>query len=142
MAQIDIATVISVFAIVASLGSAAYFGVSRYAQHTRDSEVNRRLLQAETNIMEMIKSVHSDELETVRLQGKLALVEQHHTSLETDLDEIKKLIVPRTEWETSQRNLTGKIDDLTREVRSRVGGRYSTTSSDPAVPAVRPGEKR
>lgn len=135
--QIDGATAVAIFALIVTIAVAIISSLSGYATKTRDTEINRRLFECERELRGTKDAIHKDEVETVRLQGEVALVKQAHDGFERDVAEIKNNMVTKGELKSSIEGLSRRLDDLVTAIRSGSSvGRYSSSSSQQSVPSA------
>lgn len=120
--QLDVSTVVALLAIVVSAGTTIVLAIRGYSVSTRDAEVNRRIAALEQQQQFLTNQLHDDQMETVRLQGEVALVKQQHGHFERSVDSLGRLIedVPRREeWENRMAGIEAQLANLTKILTGR-----------------------
>lgn len=115
------------FSIVSGLAALA-LGLLQLLAKQKIGELERRLVERETEAKEcraknevLSERLRMDELETEKLRGKLALVEQGHNGLNDDLSEIRRQQVPRQEWETRMSAIERTLQTILERMRISTG---------------------
>lgn len=114
----------------------------KYAVSQRDKEIDRRLDTGETASLKHDKEIeinkerlHIEEKKSVEIDGKLKLVDQTHNTFSCDLDEIKKSIVPRQEWESRMTSIDRTLEKiLTRIEPSRYSQQMGRVVPEEKIP--------
>lgn len=126
-----------------SIGVALYVGIVRYAINQREKEIDRRIGETQksqaTSSRECTRELRSladrlttEEKATIRQDGEIRLVNQNHDSLTSDIEEIKRTMVTKSEWEPRMTALERNTNQILAELRSG-SGRYSPVRQPPPI---------
>jgi predicted RNase H-like nuclease (RuvC/YqgF family) len=146
--QVDLTAVLGVAGSVISLVASVYIAILRYALAAKEQAFERRFTEIEKDAAAQTTSCASDlkkqgdrlaevEKAAVRVEGRLDLVQNNHDALTRDLEEIKRNMITKAEFEPRMTNLERTLNQILAELR----GRYPSHGTMPAV-VPPPGTKR
>jgi hypothetical protein len=140
--QVDLSSAVSVVSGLVTVGAGAYVALLRYAIGQKEHEIERRLGDLRNDLEAHEKDsaskhaalggrITDEEKSTIRQDGVLNLSKQVHEGLTSELDELKRNLVLRPEWEARMSGLEKTVNTILSELR---GARYPSSSSMPAGP--------
>ena len=128
------------FALTVVLG--ALQANARQGEKERDrqiGEVRKTQAQLEVDQRAIAERLRLDELETVRLDGRMKLAEQIQAQASSAMAEVRDTMVHRREFEASVSGINSQLHEMMSMLRQGIGHRGRVSSeSDPRAPAVRP----
>jgi len=138
--QVDLTAVLGVAGSVISLVASVYIAILRYALAAKEQAFERRFSEIEKDAVTQTTSCASDlkkqgdrlaevEKAAVRVEGRLDLVQNNHDALTRDLEEIKRNMITKAEFEPRMTNLERTLNQILAELR----GRYPSQGTMPAV---------
>lgn len=133
--QIDLASVIATVSGIVSVAFALYVALAKYAVAQREKEIDRRLEHCAEEQKHLADRIGNEEKATIRQDGALNLVKQTHDDVLHDIEEIKRLMVTKAEWEPRMTNIERTMNQILSELR---GSRYSSQHM-PSVTPKKPG---
>jgi len=136
--QIEITTVLGVAGSVLAGGVSIYMAIFRYALSQKEREFDRRFEDIERRAETNLGRLNDEEKATIRQDGQINLVQNNHDALTRDLEEIKRNMITKAEFEPRMTNLERTLNQILAELR----GRYPSHHSHGAMPAVTPTPKR
>ena len=138
--QIEVTTVLGFLGSAVGTAVSIYMAILRYAIGQEKAAIERRFISLEKEVntqsirctLDMKKledRMNDDEKTTIRLTGSLNLIENNHTALNNDIEEIKQSMITKAEFEPRMTNLERTLNQILSELR----GRYPSHSGMPAV---------
>lgn len=136
--QVDVSTALGFFASVISVAVAAWFGVARYAIAQREREIDRRLDDCRNECRQLNDRLHTEEKATIRQDGDVARVRDSHGTMVSDIEEIKRTMVSKSEVVALEKAINQVHNDLARSRGGSGAGAYSAIPQPfPKKPDVR-----
>lgn len=117
--QVDLSTVLAILSTVLTIGFGAWLATARYALSQRDAEINRRIEGVVADAKAIDQRLHVEEKATIRQDGDLLRVKDTHSNLAEDLQEIKRTMVTKAEWNGLERMLDNRFSELLRASATR-----------------------
>jgi hypothetical protein len=115
----------------------------KYAIAQRDQEVNRRLGERESqsnehsnDVKAVLERLRLEELKTVKMEGDLKLTNQAHDGLNNDIDDIKKTMITRQEFELRMTAIERMLQQILSQLQPSTRysqGRFPSPASDPSI---------
>lgn len=133
--QIELGTVISVVGGLLSIALTAYVALARYAIGQREQTLNDKLNRYAEHIDKLDVRINVEEKSTIRQDGDLALVKQNHDQVQSDIEEVKRTMITKAEFEPRMTNLERLVNQVLTELRG-ISTRYSSHGSGQQFPAT------
>lgn len=131
--QVDLTTVLAAGSGLLSTLFGAYVGLLKYTVAQRERELDRQLEQLMAESSKLKDRVSEEEKSTIRQDGEIKLVQQTHNDVKADIDEVKRTMVTKAEWEPRMTNMERTLNQVLTELRG-ISTRYSTHQSGQHVP--------
>ena len=127
--------VLSLVGTIVSLIVAAFVALKNRAGAAEKSALDARFVQAETELRERMagenalrEAIHKAELKDAVMEGDLKVVQATHSKLEGDVEEIKRTMVRRDEWEAQMRALNERLTTLDEHVQDALRGKSASVA--------------
>lgn len=141
--QVEVTTVLGFLGTTAGTLISIYLAMFRYALAQKEAEFERRFtdienaaderkVRCEEDMRSLDNRITVEEKCTIQLTGDINLVRNNHDSLNKDLEEIKRTMITKAEFEPRMTNLERTLNQILSELRGG-GSRYSSHSSIPVV---------
>ena len=134
--QVDLATVVAAFATTLSIASMIIVTLGKIAIANRDKEIDRRIEDTAKKAESIDLRLHTEEKATIRQDGEIKLVAQNHQGLAEDIDEIKRNMVTKSEWnqlEKMMERVTSAVERRTLAAHPS-SSQYASFGSPPTSP--------
>lgn len=138
--QVELTTVLGFAGSAIGAAVTIYIAILRYALSAKEKEFERRFGDIEKAAAEQSKNcdvelkklgdrLSNEEKATIRQDGQINLVQNNHDALTRDLEEIKRNMITKAEFEPRMTNLERTLNQILAELR----GRYPSHGGMPAV---------
>ncbi len=115
--QVDLGTVVAAIATILSIASMIIVTLGKITVANREKDIDRRIEDTSKKTDAIDLRLHGEEKATIRQDGEIRMVRQHHEGVTDDINEIKRNMITKVEWV----QLEKVIDRLTSAVERRPG---------------------
>lgn len=127
--QVELSTVLAVF----GSGLGLYVGLLRYTIASKEQSYVERFGNLEKDTDHIKERLVNEEKNTIRLDGELKLAQNNHDQLTDTIDEIKKSMITKVEFEPRMTNLERTLNQILSELQ-RTGGRFPSGQMSSTTP--------
>jgi len=127
--QIEATAVFGAAGSLLAFGVTIYIAIFRYALSQKEREIDRRFEDVVRRAESTTDRLNDEEKATIRQDGQINLVQNNHDALTRDLEEIKRNMITKAEFEPRMTNLERTLNQILAELR----GRYPSYGQMPAV---------
>jgi len=146
--QVEVTTVLGFAGSALAFGVTVYIAILRYALSQKENELNRRFVEIETDVKDLTKAqAHAlesftsrlvdEEKATIGIDGEMKLLKNNHDALNNALEEIKRNMITKTEFEPRMTNLERTLNQILAELRGRSSYGSMAAVGTPAPPKPR-----
>ena len=147
--QVDVSTVMSIFSGIVSVAFALYLAIAKYAIGQREKEIDRRLdehqgvhtravAECAAETRKLADRLTGVEKEAIHQEGLIKLVQANHDGLLSDIEEIKRTMCTKSEFDARMTNIERTQNQILAELR----GGSSRYASHGSVPVQSPYPKK
>ncbi len=141
--QVDISTVVAAIATILSIASMIIVSLGKIAVSNRERDIDRRLEDLVKKAEGIDQRLHGEEKATIRQDGEIRMVRQHHEGVTDDINEIKRNMVTKVEWV----QLEKVMERLTAATERRPGyashssSQYTSVGNPRTTPPKKPSDQ-
>lgn len=132
--QVELSTVVAFVTGLLSTGLGIYVALLRYTVGQREKEIDRRLTHCDVENAKLVETVHALEKTTIKQQGDINLVQRTHDDVKGDVEEVKRTMITKAEFEPRITNLERTANQILSELRGRYPSGQAMHAVTPPAP--------